>query len=66
MIVKHGENALKFTEEKYYFSLLKVVSARCKLTFLFLNKVDSVNGHLCKTGTLNWSLPFLIPSSDSL
>ena len=42
MIVKHGENAIKFTEEKYYFSLRKVVSARCKLTFLFLNKVDSL------------------------
>ena len=39
MIVKHGENTLKLTEEKYSFSLRKVVSARCKLTFL-LNKVD--------------------------
>ena len=39
MIVKHGENTLKLTEEKYSFSLRKVVSARCKLTLL-LNKVD--------------------------
>ena len=59
-VLKHGENALKFTEGKYYFSLRKDVSARCKLTFL-CNKVDSL-----LTDTLNWSLPCFIPSSDSI
>ena len=53
--LKTWRECFNFTEGKYYFSLRKDVSARCKLTFL-CNKVDSL-----LKDTLNWSLPCFDP-----